>query len=457
MVGTVDTDALRKASLKHNWMHFRDWRQMAEEGDPLIIVDGKGMEVIDSEGNSWLDVNGGYLNVNVGYGRTEIADAVLEQMLKITFTPRGTTTPPIAALSQKLAEITPGDLERSWAVTGGSEANETAIKIAKAYHKRNGEGGRYKIISRKGSYHGALGITTWLGGRDGRSDFEPPYPGVLYAPQPNPYRNEFDSEDPSEIAVKAAQAIEDLIVFNGPETVAAVIAEPVCADTPIDAASVPGPEYWPMLRQICDKYGVLLIDDEVICGFGRTGKWFGINHWDVVPDIMTVAKGVVSTYLPMAAAIVSSRVADAFTGPGNIFPMTLTFGGHPVTAAAALANIKIIEEDRLVQNAEQMGKYLLDQLKSLQVEHSIIGNARGLGLITALEIVKDRKSKERFPSEVGIEELMAKKFAEHRLVLRPRGTIVIAPPLCVKRDEIDRIVNTVDVVLGEIELELGIK
>ena len=145
---------------------------MAEEGDPLIIVDGKGMEVIDSEGNSWLDVNGGYLNVNVGYGRTEIADAVLEQMLKITFTPRGTTTPPIAALSQKLAEITPGDLERSWAVTGGSEANETAIKIAKAYHKRNGEGGRYKIISRKGSYHGALGITTWLGGRDGRSDFE---------------------------------------------------------------------------------------------------------------------------------------------------------------------------------------------------------------------------------------------------------------------------------------------
>ena len=137
--------------------------------------------------------------------------------------------------------------------------------------------------------------------------------------------------------------------------------------------------------------------------------------------------------------------------------MTLTFGGHPVTAAAALANIKIIEEDRLVQNAEHMGKYLLDQLKSLQVEHSIIGNARGLGLITALEIVKDRKSKERFPSEVGIEELMAKKFAEHRLVLRPRGTIVIAPPLCVKRDEIDRIVNTVDVVLGEIELELGIK
>ena len=457
MVGTLDTQALRASSLKHNWMHNRDWIKMAEEGDPLVIVDGKGLEVIDSDGNSWLDVNGGYLNVNVGYGRTEIADAVLEQMLKITFTPRGTTTPPIAALSEKLAQITPGDLERSWAVTGGSEANETAIKIAKAYHKRNGEAGRYKIISRKGSYHGALGLTTWLGGRGGRSDFEPPYPGMLYAPQPNPYRNEFDSEDLSEIAVKAAQAVEDLIVFHGPETVAAVIAEPVCADTPVDAASVPGAEYWPMLRQICDRYGVLLIDDEVICGFGRTGKWFGINHWDVVPDIMSVAKGVVSTYLPMAAAIASRRVADAFAGPENIFPMTLTFGGHPVTAAAALANIKIIEEENLVDNAAQMGAYLLEQLRSLQDDHPTVGNVRGLGLINAVEIVKDRQTKERFPQEKGVEELLAKKFAEHRLILRPRGTIVIAPPLCVTRDEVDRIVNTVDIVLGEMESELGIK
>lgn len=457
MVGTLDTRALRASSLKHNWMHNRDWIKMAEEGDPLVIVDGKGLEVIDSDGNSWLDVNGGYLNVNVGYGRTEIADAVLEQMLKITFTPRGTTTPPIAALSEKLAQITPGDLERSWAVTGGSEANETAIKIAKAYHKRNGEAGRYKIISRKGSYHGALGLTTWLGGRGGRSDFEPPYPGMLYAPQPNPYRNEFDSEDLSEIAVKAAQAVEDLIVFHGPETVAAVIAEPVCADTPVDAASVPGAEYWPMLRQICDRYGVLLIDDEVICGFGRTGKWFGINHWDVVPDIMSVAKGVVSTYLPMAAAIASRRVADAFAGPENIFPMTLTFGGHPVTAAAALANIKIIEEENLVDNAAQMGAYLLKQLRSLQDDHPTVGNVRGLGLINAVEIVKDRQTKERFPQEKGVEELLAKKFAEHRLILRPRGAIVIALPLCVTRDEVDRIVNTVDIVLGEMESELGIK
>ena len=456
MVGTLDTEALRRSSLEHNWMHFGDWIKMAEEGEPLIIVEGHGLDVTDSEGNTWLDVNGGYLNVNVGYGRTEIAEAVLEQMLKITFTPKGTTTPPVAALCEKLAQITPGDLERTWLVTGGSEANETAIKIARAYHKRTGEGGRYKIISRKGSYHGAMGITTWLGGAGGRADFEPAPLGLLYAPQPNPYRSEVGGDNPSEIAVRCAQAVDDLIEFHGPETVAAVIAEPVCADTPIDAASIPGPEYWPMLREICDRHGVLLIADEVICGFGRTGRWFGVDHWDVVPDIMTVAKGMVSTYLPVAGTIASKRVADAFAGPENIFPMTLTFGGHPVTATAALANIGIIERDNLVENSATMGAYMLDQFKILEDEHPIVGDVRGLGLLSAIEIVKDRETKERFPKEAGIEELMANKFREHRLILRPRGTIVVAPPLCVTRDEIDRIAHAIDIVLGEIESELSI-
>ena len=457
MVQTLDTEALRRSSLKHNWMHNRDWVKMAEEGDPIIIEDGHGLDVIDSEGNTWMDVNGGYLNVNVGYGRHEIAEAVLEQMLKISFSPRQTAVPVVVELSQKLAELTPGNLERSWLVTGGSEANETALKIARAYHKRNGEGGRYKVISRKGSYHGAMGVTTWLGGRGGRSDFEPAPPGILYAPQPNPYRSEVGGDTPSEIAVRCAQAIEDLIVFNGPETVATVIGEPVCADTPIDAASVPGPEYWPMLRQICDRYGVLLIADEVINGFGRTGKWFGINHWDVTPDIMTVAKGMVSSYLPVAATIVGRHVSDAFAGPKNVFPMSLTHGGHPAPAAAALANIKIIEDDNLVENSAEMGPYLLGQLHSLEPEHPMIGDVRGLGLLACVEVVKDRDTKERFPAEMKVEERMGEKFQEHRLILRPRGTIVLAPPLCVRRDEIDRIVNTIDQVLSEMEKELSIK
>ena len=458
MVQTVDTEALRRSSLKNNWMHFTDWIKMAEEGDPLIITDGKGLEVTDSEGNKYLDVNGGYLNVSIGYGWTEIADAVLEQMRKITFTPMGTTTPPVVEFCEKFASLAPGDLERSWLVTGGSEANETAIKIARAYHRRNGEGGRYKVISRVGSYHGFMGLTNWLGGGHfARTDFEPAPQGLLYAPQPNPYRNDFDSEDPSEIAVKAVQAIERLIEFHGAKSVAAVIAEPVAADVPMYAASVPGPEYWPMLRDVCDKYGVLLIDDEVICGFGRTGKMFGINHWNVVPDIMTVAKGMVSTYMPMAAAIVSSRVADAFAGPENIFPGALTFGGHPVLAAAALANIKIIERENLVENSARMGAYMLEQLKPLKDDHPIVGDVRGLGLLTATEIVADRKTKERFPAELKVEERLGKKFRQRGLILHPRGSIVMAPPMVITRDEVDRIVNTVDIVLGELEAELGIK
>ncbi len=452
----MDTEALRRSSLAHNWMHSRDWLQMAEEGDPIIIVEGHGLDVTDSDGNTWMDVNGGYINVSAGYGRHEIADAALEQMLKITFAPKYTTTPPVAALCEKLAQLTPGNLERSWLVTGGSEANEVAIKIARAYHKRRGEGGRYKIISRKGSYHGAMGITTWLGGTGGLSDFEPAPPGILHAPQPNSYRCELGGDNPSEVAVRCAQAVEDLILFHGAETVAAVIAEPICSDRPLDAVSVPGPEYWPMLRQICDRYGVILIADEIVTGFGRTGKMFGVEHWDVVPDIMAVAKGMVSSYLPVGAAIVGRHVSDAFAGPENIFPMSLTFGGHPVAAAAALSNLKIIEDENLVENAALMGAYLLEQLHSLEPDHPIIGNVRGLGLLTAVEIVKDRHTKERFPAEMKVENRLAEKFRQHRLILRPKGCIVIAPPLCVRRDEIDRIVNALDQVLGELETELSI-
>ena len=342
MVEIGDAEALRRSALEHLWMHNRDWVQMAEEGGPPIIVEGKGIRVTDSEGKSWIDVSGGYASVNVGYGRTEIADAAREQMLKLSYFPQGTATEPLVRLAEKLAEITPGSLERSWPVTGGSEANETAIKIARAYHRRLGDSGRYKIISRRGSYHGATGGVMWLGGSTDRSDYEPAYPGMVYAPQPNPYSCELGGKTPSECAVRCAQAIEDLILFHGAKTVAAVIAEPVSSAT---VAAVPGDEYWPMLRQICDKHGVLLIADEVICGFGRTGKMFAMEHWDVVPDLMTVAKGIVSSYLPIASAIATREVADVFAGEDNIYRQALTFGGHPVTAAAALRNIQIIEDE----------------------------------------------------------------------------------------------------------------
>ena len=456
MVTVSNSEALRKLSLKYLWMQGRDWAQMAEEGDPLIMVQGDGVRVTDSEGRTYIDVNGGYNSVNIGYGRSEIAEAAYEQMRKIAYFPNQTTTVPTIKLVEKLAGITPGSLSRVFPVSGGSEANETALKIARAYHHRRGEPNRFKVISRKDSYHGATAGVLWLGGHPAmhREDFEPAYPGMVYAPQPNPYRCELGGKTPSECAVRCAQAIEDLIVFHGPETVAAVIAEPVA--TPFGAAVVPGDEYWPMLREICDKYGVLLIADEVVTGFGRTGKMFALEHWGVVPDIMTVAKGLVSSYLPVAAVIAKKEIADVFGGQDNYLRHVFTFSGHPVSAAAALKNIEIIEGENLADNAAQTGAYFKEQLQGLSEDHSIIGDVRGIGLLLAVELVSDRRTKAGFPPEARLPARLTELFQENGLIFRVyREVLGIGPPLCITRPEVDEIVNALDRSLGELEADLG--
>ena len=465
MVGVYETEALRRSALDHLWMHNADWVNMAEEGLPLIVVEGSGVKAVDSDGDTWIDAVGGYASVNVGYGRREIAEAAREQMRRLAYFPQGTATEPLVRLVEKLAEITPGDLHRTWPVTGGSEANETAIKIVRAYHRRTGSPGRYKIISRRGSYHGATGGVMWLGGPDKsiRSDYEPAYPGMVHAPQPNPRQCELGGRTPSECAVRCAQAIEDLIVFHSPETVAAVIAEPISSHA---GRAIPGDEYWPMLRQICDRHGVLLIADEVVTGFGRTGTMFVMDHWCVVPDIMTVGKGLVSSYLPIAAAIATDVVADVFAGEENIFRQALTFGGHPVAAAAALKNIEIIEQEGLVQNSADMGAYFLEQFRGLQDEHHIVRDAWGRGLFFAVELVTDRETRAGFPEEFKLDDRLNEIFRRERLVaqhypipgagLRDGGghTLSMSPPLCITRSEADEIVNIIDHAVGEIEREL---
>ena len=456
MVAENSTEFLRDAALQHLWMHNSDWVQMAEEGGPHLIVDGKGVRVTDSEGNIWIDVNGGYMSVNVGYGRTEIAEVAYEQMRRMPYFPQGTTTPPTALLAKKLADITPGSLSRVFPVSGGSEANETALKIARAYHRRRGDNGRYKVISRKGSYHGGTGGVVWLGSNRliSRVDYEPMTPGTVYAPQPNTYRCEMGGESPSECATRCAQAIEDLILLHNPETVAAVIAEPVASP---EGACVPGDEYWPMIRDICDRYGVLLIADEVICGFGRTGKMFAIEHWGIVPDILTVAKGIVSSYLPLGATIVKSEVADYFTGEGNYLRHVFTSSGNPAASAAALRNIEIIESEGLVENSARMGAYFKEQLEGLMLDHPIVGDVRGIGLLLAVELVSDRETKARFPEDVKLPDRMADKLKSRGLIWRPSGNLLsLGPPLCITSDEIDEIVHGLDLSLWELEGELGI-
>jgi adenosylmethionine-8-amino-7-oxononanoate aminotransferase len=278
------------------------------------------------------------------------------------------------------------------------------------------------------------------------------YPGMIYAPQPSPYRCELGGSTPSECAILCAQAVEDLILTHGPETIAAFIGEPVSSNA---GNAVPGDEYWPMIRDICDRYGVLLVADEVITGYGRTGQWFGMNHWDVVPDIMGSAKGIISSYLPFAATIAKSEIADAFAGKDDYFRMTNSFGGHPVAAAAALKNLEIIESEGMVENSAKMGEYFREQLRELQDDYQFIGDVRGIGLMNTVELVSDRDTKAKFDPELRIQERLGDKFYEKGLILQPTGHFInMSSPLCITAGDIDEIVSILDETFRELTAEV---
>ena len=455
MTSATSLKELQDSALEHLWVYLREPSDMAEKGEPTVYVSGEGVRVTDAQGNTSIDAMSGLWLKNVGYGRKEIADAAYEQMLKLTYMPMGTTTEPTIRLAEKVAEITPGDLSRSFFTSGGSESIETAIKLARAYFKRVGEPGRIKFISRKDSYHGATAGAMALGGNHlyPRADYEPLMPGTFHAPQPNFYRCEFNSQTPEECGERHVKAIEDVIKFQGPETVAAVFAEPV--SSPMGAV-VPPDNYWPMLREVCDKYGVLLVADEVITGFGRTGKMFACEHWGVTPDMMTVAKGITSGYIPMGGTITRKEIADAFVGSQRVsFRHVITFGGHPVAAAAALRNIQIMEDEDLVGNSARMGAYLLDGLKELQEKHQMIGDVRGLGLMCGLELVRDRETKESYPAEAELGNRLTSGFQANGLHLRGSDNMNVAPPLCVTSGEIDEIITIMDRVFTQVARDLG--
>ena len=451
----TEVKQLQESALEHLWVYLREPSDMAEKGEPQIFVEGKGVHVTDALGRTYIDAMSGLWLKNVGYGRTEIADAAYQQMLQLTYMPMGSTTEVTVRLAEKIAQLTPGDLSRSFFTSGGSESVETSMKLARAYFKRVGEPSRTKFISRKGSYHGATFGALALGGSPAmpKADYEPLIAGVFHAPQPLPYRCEYGGSTPEECADRCVGAIEDIIKFQGPDTVAAVVAEPV--SSPMGTV-VPGPNYWPRLREICDQYGCLLIADEVITGFGRTGKMFASEHWGVTPDIMTVAKGLTSGYIPMGGAIARKPISDAFVGSQRAaLRHVITFGGHPVAAAAALKNIEIMEEEGMVENSARMGRYLLGGLEELKLKHSVIGDVRGLGLMTAVEIVKDRKTKEYFPTEAELGTRLTQGFSDNGLILRGADVINIMPPLCITATEVDDLVSALDRVIGQAAHDLG--
>jgi adenosylmethionine-8-amino-7-oxononanoate aminotransferase len=451
-----EVKSLQESALEHLWVYLREPSDMAEKGDPAIFVSGEGVHVTDALGNTSIDGMSGLWLKNVGYGRKEIADAAYEQMLNLTYMPLGTTTEPTIRLAEKISQIAPGDMTRSFFTSGGSEAVETALKLSRAYFKRVGEPNRTKFISRKGSYHGATMGALALGGSHlyPKLDYEPLMPGVFHVPQPLPYRCEFGGETPQECAELCVNAVEEMIKFQDPETIAAVFAEPI--SSPMGCA-VPGDNYWPRLREICDRYGILLIADEVITGFGRTGKMFATEHWGVVPDMMTVAKGITSGYIPMGGCITRGEISDAFIGSQKAsFKHVITFGGHPVAAAAALKNIEIMEEEGMVENAAKQGAYLLDGLNEMKEKYQMIGDVRGLGLFCGLELVADRETKEYFPAEADLANRITQGFAENGLLLRGGDRMNVAPPLCITSSEVDDLVTIMDKVFDQVSKDLGV-
>jgi adenosylmethionine-8-amino-7-oxononanoate aminotransferase len=451
-----DFDDLNRIALDHFWPHAQQVADFEKPDGLHVIADGKGVWVTDVQGREYVDVLSGMWLVNIGYGRTEVADAVYEQMQHVTYAPENTTTEPTLRLAERVAGLAPDKESRVFFSSGGSEAVETALKMARNYHKLRGNGGKYKVISRRGSYHGATIAAASLGqGGYVEKSFGPLLPGNVHVTQPYHYRSPVCDGSPDcnlECTLEAARDIERAIQHEGPDSVAAVVAEPVSAAH----VQVPHADYWSTVRKICDDNDVLLIADEVITGFGRTGKMFASEHWDLKPDIMTVAKGLSSGYAPIGATIASKAVSDTFIGEREkAFGHLLTFGGNPVSAAAAMANLDIMIGENMVDNSAEMGSYLHEQLQVLY-EHPIVGDINGgLGLFFGIELVKDRDTKEKFDKDDDIGSKLTPLLLERQLLTRQRGDHVwLAPPLCVTREEVDFIVRQLNDAIGEVSSKL---
>jgi adenosylmethionine-8-amino-7-oxononanoate aminotransferase len=442
-------DPLEQKAISHLWPHSDDteWDELVERG-LRVFTRGEGCVLTDVQGRRYIDGLSGLFLVNIGHGRTEVGEAMAAQAGRIAYTAASNSTNPAAVeLAETLSTLTPGDLDRIFFVSGGSEAVETAMKIAKQVQVLRGFPKRYKIICRRGSYHGTTFGAASLTGSQSERYFGPFMAGVSRVPSPNHYRNDFGLEG-EEGDVMCARFVEQEILTQGPEHVAAVIGEPISA---ANGTHVPTPVYWQMLREICNRHGVLLIMDEVINGFGRTGRMFAAEHFGVVPDIMTLAKGLSSGYAPIGAVAVRSEVFAPFTEDGNALNHLLTFGGNAVAASAASKNIEILRREGLVARSAAMGDYLFDLAQGLR-HHPTVGDVRGgVGLLSAIDLVKDKEAKDPWGVSHPFIKNLALRTQEKGLITRVWDVLHLAPPLIVTRDECDRIIEIVDECLTEME------
>ncbi|RLK52643.1 aspartate aminotransferase family protein [Microbacterium telephonicum] len=452
------TDAeLQEMARDHLWMHFARQSVMTEGSGVPIIVKGEGHHIWDSTGRKYIDGLSGLFVVAAGHGRRRLAEAAAKQAEELAFFPIWSYAHPAAIeLADKIADLAPGDLNKVFFSTGGGEAVETAFKLAKHYWKLQGQPTKHKVISRAIAYHGtpqgALAITGLPGMK---SMFEPVTPGGFRVPNTNFYRAGemgFAGTTEEQFGVWAADRIEEMIQFEGPETVAAVFLEPVQNS---GGCFPPPPGYFQRVREICDRYDVLLVSDEVICAFGRLGHYFGADAYGYQPDMITFAKAVTSGYAPLGGTIVSDRIYEPFAHGTVSFPHGYTFGGHPVSSAVALENLAIFEEEGLVENVRANSPAFRRTLEKL-TDLPIVGDVRGDGYFFGIELVKDKATKETFDdaeSERLLRGFLSKALFDAGLYCRAddRGDPVIqlAPPLTIGQSEFDEIEQILRGVLTE--------
>jgi adenosylmethionine-8-amino-7-oxononanoate aminotransferase len=422
----AQASSLRRSSRRHLWRHFAP---LEGDDEVPIFVRGEGCYLWDEAGRRHLDALSSLFCVNAGHGRAELAEAAGAQARELAYATTWDSAHPRAIeLAERIAGLAPADLNRVFFTSGGSEAVESALKLARSYHRARGEPSRVKVIARELAYHGTtFGALSATGLPSVRTPFEPLMPGACHVPHTDLYRPT-GGRDP----LWAADAIEQRILFEDAETVAAVILEPVQNS---GGCLPPPPGYFARVREICDRHGVLLISDDTICSWGRLGTWFGAQRFDYVPDIITTAKGLTSAYVPMGAMIVSDRVAEPFVGGGAVFAHGLTFGGHPVAAAVALANIDLLERDDLLGHVRANEPELRSTLEALY-DIPIVGDVRGAGYFWGIELVADRDTKHAFSAARArelTEGVLAPELRRRGLICRAadRGypVIQLAPPL----------------------------
>jgi len=407
--------------------------------NPIPVVRAQGVYFWDADGKRYLDFNSQLMNVNIGHGDPRVIRAIQEQAAQLVYVNPYQATEVRGRLGELLAKISPGNLKKSFFTNGGAEANENAIKIARLVT------GRHKIIARYRSFHGATAGAMTLTGDPRRWSSEPGIPGVVHVIDPYPYRCRWCGDLPS-CNLACLNHVADVIEMEGPQTIAAVIVEGVAGTNGI---LIPPDGYMQGLRELCTRHGILLIVDEVMSGFGRTGKWFSVDHWNVVPDIMTVAKGLTSGYIPLGAAILAEPVAKYFDD--HVLWAGLTYSAHAIACAAAIATINVYKEDRLIERAAELGKFLGQELEKLKARHPSVGDVRYIGLFSLLELVRNRKTREPMaPFNAGADQMGP--MSKVATFLRDNGlytfvrwnTFFVNPPLTVTREELQEGLEIID-------------